>query len=412
MLKEGWDVRNVTTIVGLRPYVAASNILPEQTLGRGLRRMYFGADYKETVSVMGTPAFMDFVESIRSEGVSFEHVPMGSGVTRKDSLIVEVDAENTGKNVDELDIPLPKLTRRYQRDFKDLDALDPATLGNKRLPLKEFTPEETREIVFKWMLDADIHHTVTLDSAGAADYRSVVAFFARQLLKDLRLVGGYDILYGKVKSFVRDHLFQEGPVNLEDPVLLRNLSEPEAGKILYDAFKAAINALTIQEAGTTRIEDRIRLKETRPFRTEHRPFLVAKKSIFSKIVGEAQAGGFELNFASFLESAPDVQAFAKNYLAIGFKLDYVKADGDLSTYTPDFIVRAEDGTIWIVETKGREELDLPQKMTRLKQWCADATTAEENGQRYDFVCVDQDGFEKHKPATFKALVDSFLEYRT
>ena len=78
MLKEGWDVRNVTTIVGLRAYEAKSNILPEQTLGRGLRRMYFGTDTRETVSVMGTPAFMDFVESIQSEGVTFEHVPMGS----------------------------------------------------------------------------------------------------------------------------------------------------------------------------------------------------------------------------------------------------------------------------------------------------------------------------------------------
>ena len=42
MLKEGWDVRNVTTIVGLRAYSSKSNILPEQTLGRGLRRMYPG----------------------------------------------------------------------------------------------------------------------------------------------------------------------------------------------------------------------------------------------------------------------------------------------------------------------------------------------------------------------------------
>ena len=48
-----------------------------------------------------------------------------------------------------------------------------------------------------------------------------------------------------------------------------------------------------------------------------------------------------------------------------------------------------DGVIWIVETKGREELDLPRKMARLKQWCADATAAEEDGQRYDFVYVDQ-----------------------
>jgi len=84
--KEGWDVRNVTTIVGLRAYVAKSDILPEQTLGRGLRRMYFGTETRETVSVMGTPAFMDFVESIQSEGVSFEHVPMGAGATRQDSI--------------------------------------------------------------------------------------------------------------------------------------------------------------------------------------------------------------------------------------------------------------------------------------------------------------------------------------
>jgi type III restriction enzyme len=413
MLKEGWDVRNVTTIVGLRAYSSKSDILPEQTLGRGLRRMYFGTDMRETVSVMGTPAFMEFVESIQTEGVTFEHRPMGGETAaREDSLIVEVETDNPDKNPDVLDIPLPKLTRRYSRDFKDLDVLDPAGFGNVKLGLKPFTPEQTREIVFKTMLDSAIHHTIQLDGSGPADYRSVVGFFARQLLKDLRLVGGYDILYGKVKTFMREHLFDASPVDLEDPVVLRNLSEPDAGKILYDSFKKAINALTIQQTGTTRIEDRIRLRDTRPFRTEPRGFLISKKSIFNRVVGEARAGGLELKFAAFLDQAEDVSAFAKNYLAVGFKLDYVKADGDLSTYTPDFIVRTADGTIWIVETKGREELDLPQKMARLKQWCADATAAEENGQRYDFVFVDEQGFEQHQPKTFKALVASFTEYRS
>lgn len=411
MLKEGWDVRNVTVIVGLREYSAESKILPEQTLGRGLRRMYFGTDTKETVSVMGTPAFMEFVESIQTEGVTFERVPMGGGAGRQDSLIVEVDRENQAKNLDELDIPLPKLSRRFHREYKNLDALDEAALGNQRLPLKPFTSEETREIVFKTMLDSEIHHTIHLDGSGPADFRSVVAFFARQLLKDLRLVGGYDVLYGKVKMFMREYLFAGEPVNLEDPVVLRNLSEPEAGKTIYDAFKAAINTLTIQDSGSTRIETRIRLKDTRPFRTEHRPFLTAKKSIFTKIVGEPQSGGFELSFAAFLETAKDVAAFAKNYLAVGFKLDYVKVDGDLSTYTPDFIVRTIDSIVWLVETKGREELDLPQKMARLKLWCVDATAAEESQQRYDFVFVDQAGFEKHTPHTFAALVASFTEYK-
>jgi type III restriction enzyme len=413
MLKEGWDVRNVTTIVGLRAYTSKSNILPEQTLGRGLRRMYFGTDTTETVSVMGTPAFMEFVESIQSEGVTFERVPMGGGADRKDSLVVEVDTQDSAKDLDALDIQLPRLTRRFNREYKDLDALDPAGFGNARLPLKPFTAEETREIVFKTMLEGEVHHTIQLDGAGPADYRSVVGFFARQLLKELRLVGGYDVLYGKVKAFLREHLFAASPVDLEDPVVLRNLSEPDAGKVLFDSFKAAINDLTIRDTGSARIEDRIRLRDTRPFRTEPRPYLTPKKSVFSKIVGEPHAGGFELKFSRFLDEAPDVAAFAKNYFAVGFKIDYVKADGDLSTYTPDFVVRTADGTVWIVETKGRAELDLPQKMTRLRQWCADATAASraEGGLDYRFVYVDQVGYERNSPQTFTALAASFTEYQ-
>src|SRR5438270_2118237 len=76
MLKEGWDVRNVTTIVGLRAYSSKSNILPEQTLGRGLRKMYPGR-VTEYVSVVGTDAFMDFVQSIEAEGVVLERRAMG-----------------------------------------------------------------------------------------------------------------------------------------------------------------------------------------------------------------------------------------------------------------------------------------------------------------------------------------------
>ena len=352
MLKEGWDVRNVTVVVGLRAYVAAANILPEQTLGRGLRRMYLGSeDVSETVSVVGTDAFMEFVESIQSEGVTLDRVPMGGGTKREDSIVVEVDTENPEKDLDTLDIALPRLSRRYQREFKELADLDPAGFGNPRVPLQPFTPEQTREIVFKTMLDSEVHHTIHLDGFGPADYRPVVAFFARQLMKELRLVSGYELLYPKVRDFVRDNLFQPSPVDLEDPVVLRNLSEPAPGKILFDAFKVGINALTIRDTGSARIEDRIRLRQTRPFRTDPRSFLAAKKSVFNKIVGEPRSGGLELKFARFLESAADVQSFAKNYLAIGFKLDYVKADGDLSTYTPDLSSERQTKTFGLSKPK-------------------------------------------------------------
>lgn len=414
MLKEGWDVRNVTVIVGLRAYAAKSNILPEQTLGRGLRRMYFGSNQRETVSVMGTPAFMEFVESIQNEGVTFDRVPMGGagGRERQDSIVVEVDSESPDKNIDELDIAVPRLTRRYNREYKDLSELEPEHFGNTKLPVKPFTPEQTREIVFKTMLDSEVDHTIHLDGTGPGDYRSVVAFFARQLLKDLRLVGGYDQLYPKVRTFIRDQIFSN-TVDLDDPVILRNLSEPEVAKVLFDHFRAAINTLTIYEGGSSRIDGHIRLRDTRPFRTEPRGFLPAKKSVFNRIVGEANADALELEFAAFLESATDVQAFGKNYMAVGFKIEFVKANGELSTYTPDFIVRTTDGKVWVVETKGREEIDVPQKMARLRQWCEDATAAtkDDGGPTYNFVYVDQEGFQKHKPSSFAGLASAFREYQ-
>jgi type III restriction enzyme len=413
MLKEGWDVRNVTTIVGLRAYNSPARILPEQTLGRGLRRMYFGSDVAEHVSVIGTPAFIEFVESIRSEGVEFERRPMGPGVGGPDSLVVEVDASNPDKDIEALDIQIPKLTRRFDREYRELAELNATKMAAAPLTLKPFTQEETREIVFKTMLDGAVHHTVELDTNGVADWRSVIAFFTRQLLKELRLVGGYDLLYPQVRDFVRERLFTGGPVDLADPVVLRNLSEPAAGKIVFDTFKAAINDLTVRDSGSSRIEDRIRLRDMRPFRTANREYLPAKKSLFDKIVPEAVGGGFELEFAKFLDHAPDVAAFAKNYLAVGFKIDYVKADGDLSNYVPDFLVKTQAGDIFVVETKGRVELDLPQKMGRLKQWSEDASSASraEGGPAYRFVFVSQEAFQAHRPADFAGLAGSFRDYQ-
>lgn len=152
----------------------------------------------------------------------------------------------------------------------------------------------------------------------------------------------------------------------------------------------------------------------RPFRTENRPYLAPRRSLFNKIVGEPNAGGFELAFAAFLDGADDVASFAKNYLAVGFKLDYVRASGELSHYIPDFIVRAADGVVWIIEIKGRAELDLPQKMQRLAQWCVDAAAAcaANSGTVYRFVYVDQEGFERHRPTTFAALPASFRDFHS
>lgn len=405
MLKEGWDVRNVTTIVGLRAYSAKSNILPEQTLGRGLRKMYPG-NTEEYVSVVGTDAFMDFVESIQAEGVELERREMGEGTKPKAPLFVEVDEENGGKDIDALDIEIPVLTPRVYRKYKNLSELDLSKLRFRSVDYREFSEEEQREIVFKDITTGDVSHVTALDGAGVADYRSVMGFFARTVMKDLKLVSGYDALYGKIKGFVQGSLFGK-PVDLESPNTLRNLSEPAATKTVIESFKQAVNDLTVRDKGNAEIRDSIKLRKTRPFVVKDQGYLIPKKSVFNRVVGDSD---FELKFARFLEQCPDVASYAKNFFAVNFKLDYVKADGDVSNYYPDFIVRLTDGRVVIVETKGQEDLDAPPKMERLRQWCEDVNGAQEEVS-YDFAFVDDEGFDKYAPKTFADALATFRKYK-
>jgi type III restriction enzyme len=404
MLKEGWDVKNVTTILGLRAFTT-STILPEQALGRGLRKMYPG-DVEEYVSVVGTNAFMEFVESIQAEGVVLEHKPMGEGTGPKTPLMVQVDEENEKKDLDELDIEIPVLTPRIYREYKSLADLDMHGMVLQHIEFRQFSEEEQREIVFKDIATGEITHTTILDTAGIADYRSVIGYFAQSIMKDLRLVSGYDVLYGKVKAFVQEELFDRS-VELEDPNTLRNLSELAATKILIETFKRAINALTVRDRGDAEIRDTIKLRKTRPFVAKDQGYLVPKKSVFNRIIGDSQ---LELEFANFLEGCSDVVSFGKNYLAVHFKLDYVNADGDISNYYPDFMVKLSDKRIVIVETKGQEDLDVPLKMARLQQWCEDINRVQTDVE-YDFIYVDEESFEKFKPSSFRQLLEGFKEYK-
>jgi type III restriction enzyme len=402
MLKEGWDVKNVTTIVGLRPYGSDSKILPEQTLGRGLRRMFFGQDVEEYVSVIGTPAFMEFVESIKAEGVELEKRKMDRSGTPITPSVIEVDSENPKKNIDNLDIELPILTPRIQREYKNLNLLDVAKFNNKKIGVKEFSEEEKKEIIFIEVVDEKKHHTTILNSTLEPNYQSVVGFFVQRIMKELRLFGCYDILFGKVKDFVCNYLFSNR-IDLNDANILRNLSETEAVMTIIESFKKGVNDLTVQDVGDTEIKNYIKVSSARPFVVTDKKYLLPKKSVFNKIVGDSD---FELEFADFLESADDVVSFAKNYFEIHFKIDYKNAAGAISSYYPDFFVKTNNKTVYIVETKGREDLDDIEKIKRLEQWCKDASERQKKIE-YKMIYVKQEEWDKYKPKNFNDLEKTF-----
>ncbi len=403
MLKEGWDVKNVTTIVGLRPYAADSKILPEQTLGRGLRRMFFGReDVEEYVSVIGTPAFMDFVESIRGEGVLLEKRLMGRGTKPITPMVVEVDKENPKKDIEKLDIEIPVLSPRIQREYKNLAELDVSRFGNKKVKIKTFTEQEKREIVFKDVVDEKVHHTTILSGDIEPNYQSVVGFFAQAIMRELRLFGCYDILFGKVKDFVEEYMFDD-PINLSDLNILRNLSEVEYIKLIKDVFKKGINELTVEDKGDAEIRNYIKISDARPFVVNDKSYLIPKKSVFNKIVGDSD---FELTFSDFLEKCDDIVSFAKNFKnkeANALRIEYKNEEGFIATYYPDFFVKQDDKNVFIIETKGREGEDDKLKFERLVLWCEDVNNRQSR-MTYKALYIRQEEWNDNKAKNFGEVV--------
>ena len=94
-LKEGWDVANLFTIVPLR--ASASDILTEQTLGRGLRLPYgkrTGVDAVDTLTVIAHDRFNDLIERAKTaDGVIHKlkqvHIGEGGEVSAEKPVMIE-----------------------------------------------------------------------------------------------------------------------------------------------------------------------------------------------------------------------------------------------------------------------------------------------------------------------------------
>jgi type III restriction enzyme len=173
MLREGWDVRNVTTIVPLRPYSSAANILPEQTLGRGLRRMTPPGQANELVTVIEHPAFASLYEhELEQEGLPLEMMAV------EDVPITTVTIfPDQSKNFDTLDITLPVLSAAHEIQPRlegltidhvreKFGPLKPLPLGNKgdtevnyegRHLITDEVVEEMKVIRFSIWCPATVH---------------------------------------------------------------------------------------------------------------------------------------------------------------------------------------------------------------------------------------------------------------
>jgi len=116
---------------------------------------------------------------------------------------------------------------------------------------------------------------------------------------------------------------------------------------------------------------------------------------------------FEIDVAEFLDRAKDVLAFSKIVPKIYFLIEYKDSDGDLRLYYPDFVVLTQNNEHFIVEAKGREDIDVQYKDKRIKLWCEDATNLAKS--KWSFIRIDQEDFEKYRFKSVKELISTLKD---
>jgi len=399
MLREGWDVQNVTVIVGLRPYTSKANILPEQTVGRGLRLMFremaTRPTYIERVDVIGNKAFIQFVEDLEKE----ENLELDTFVIGKDKLVIVTIQPEEAKM--EMDIALPVLTPILQRKkslAEEIRGLNVSEMESPRLPRKQ-TKEEREKFRYEGM---DI---ITLETVVAREYtvpevqtaEEVIGYYAKRIAQEVKLPSQFAALAPKVRQFLEERAFGER-VDLENKEIIRAISTNVAQYVTVKTFVSVLRELVVEQLQPKLLSEGRRLSETVPFPWS-RSTIEAKKTVFNLVACE---NDLERKFAKFLEEAKDVVRFAKLPDPFGFAVEYTDAAGNLRYYRPDFVAVLGDGRHYVIETKGREDIDVAHKDRAAMLWCENATMLTET--EWAYVKVPQKEFEGLQADAFADLI--------
>jgi type III restriction enzyme len=396
MLREGWDVKNVTVVVGLRPYTAKANILPEQAIGRGLRLMFreTPVDFTERVDIIGNQKFLEFVDDLEK----LEELQLDTFEVGKDKLkiitILPLD------NRKEYDIGLPVLSPTLVRKktlADEIASLDVMSFQTILLPL---TPDDPRAKTFRY----EGYDIITLQKEVERDYtipepqtaQEVIGYYSRRIAESVKLPSQFAALAPKVREFFEHKAFGQ-TVDLSDQVVVKAMSTPVAHYVCVDVFSKALKKLTIAEQEPQLLEPERMLSACQPFPWS-RPVWEGVKTVFNLVPCDNH---FERDFAKFLDNAPDVTAFAKLPQPFGFSVEYTDGAMNLRSYYPDFVALDDQGTRWLLETKGAEIGDVGHKDTAAERWCENATKL--TSTKWAYLKIPQKNFETLQPSRFEHL---------
>ena len=402
MLREGWDVRNVSVVLGLRPFTAKAEILPEQVIGRGLRLMRLrGPNDTQTLEVLGTRNLLKVVrDQLEAEGV-------GVATTEKKDPPLPVIIEPIRERI-AYDINLPITKPRLVHDIRKLADL-------RIEDLEAIFDQVELEEVFRVHLKLQFATTQTevhqADIAGELPQaRQLLASIANKVMDQARLPNRFAELYPIVRDYVANQCFGD-PVDLETEVLRSHLArlEMQEGVAKYLARKIA--ELTLERRSIEFEKADYRLSQTKPFSWRRNlPPLMANKTVFNYV---ATYNDFERPFAEFLNRAEDGLCFAalgtteQGELGSQFRVDYIKPSGAIGFYHPDWVAvqKGQEMEVnWIIETKGRVWEGTRAKDEAISSWCR--RVSEGTGESWRFIRINQKDADLSKTFSLSVLITS------
>jgi type III restriction enzyme len=396
MLREGWDVKNVSIILGLRPFTSKANILPEQSIGRGLRLMKdLGPDYTQILEIIGTDKFEDFVRQLEVEGV-------GVGITRKEPNIgVFVTPIKTRER---FNFEIPVLSASFTRKMEGITTFDPSKLravgtidekGNyKRIEVTLVTATTDKKVGTK---------QITIEDDEFVSIQELLSNLTNKIIKEGKFSCQFNDLLRITKQYIKYRAFEK-EVDLESLAIRRTLANPKVGNDIMLVIGQALGDHIKVKSEVKVTNYPISLMELDGFYWK-RDHIELKKTIFNytPVYNELEKG-----FAKFLESAEDITKFAALAETFTrFNIPYLNKKGSQGLYYPDFIAEQEikkGKTInWIIETKGFEDENVQYKDAETENWCEIAT--KHTGIQWKFLKVPDRFFKGFRslPNTFEEL---------
>lgn len=397
MLREGWDVRNVTVVLGLRPFTAKAEILPEQVIGRGLRLMTeIGPERTQTLEVLGTRNLLNVLRTqLETEGV-------GVASTKTDPpppVVITPLQERIS-----YDISIPITKPRLTHDFRKLEEF------NVR-GLEAIYEQEDLAEVYRVKLKQEF--AITESEVGQvvvqvtdATSQELLSSITNKVVDRAKLTGRFADLYPSVRDYVGRRCFGK-KVDLDDVAVRSHLSRLDLQEGIAKYLARKIAELTTERREIEFEKADFRLSRTKPFTWRRNlPPFEAKKTVFNYV---ATYNSFERRFAEFLDKAPDVRRFAslgtteQGASGTQFRVDYLKPSGAIGFYHPDWVVvqKGSNGDVnRIIETKGRVWEGTAAKDDAMRDWCERVTEA--SGKHWRYGRVNQLEFD---PEAVKTLGD-------